>query len=83
MNFSDTSWEARQVQIEIFRRLGPEGRLSKALELAELSRQLLAEGVRRRHPDYNDEEVRLAVIRLQLPEELFKAAYPGAIGIIP
>ena len=83
MEFSDTSREARQIQIEIFRRMGPEGRLNKALELAELSRQLLTEGVRRRHPDYSDEEVRLAVIRLQLPEELFRAAYPGATGVKP
>lgn len=83
MKFSDTSWEAQQVQIEIFRRMGPEERLNKALELAEISRQLLAEGVRRRHPDYTDEEVRLAVIRLQLPEKLFRAAYPGALEVKP
>ena len=83
MAFSDTSREARQIQIEIFRRLGPEGRLDKALELAELSRQLLTEGVRLRHPEYSADEVRLAVIRLQLPEELFRAAYPEALGVKP
>ena len=33
--------------------------------------------MRSRHPDYRDEEVRLASIRLTLGEKLFGEAYPG------
>ncbi|MFQ5856094.1 MAG: hypothetical protein ACE5LU_10665 [Anaerolineae bacterium] len=72
----DTTAEAHQVQLDILRRLGPQGRLQKALELTELSRELLAQGVRQRHPEYSEEEVRLAVIRLQLPEGLFSKVSP-------
>jgi hypothetical protein len=36
----------------------PEQRLKKALELTELGRTLLLEGMRRRHPGLSDREIR-------------------------
>jgi hypothetical protein len=79
----DTTAEAHQIQLDLFRRMGPQGRLQKALELTELSHQLLAQGVRHRHPEYSEEEVHWAVIRLQLPEELFLKVYPHMSQIKP
>jgi hypothetical protein len=35
-----------------------------------------------RHPDYDDQQVKLAAIRLTLPADLFHAAYPEA-GLFP
>jgi hypothetical protein len=72
----DTARDAEERQIEILRRMGPEGRLHAAIELTRISRKLLLEGVHRRHPDYNERQIRLETIRLTLPEELFSAAYP-------
>jgi hypothetical protein len=72
----DTARDAEEKQIEILRRMGPEGRLHAAIELTRISRKLLLEGVHRRHPDYNERQIRLETIRLTLPEELFSAAYP-------
>ena len=46
-------------------------------ELSDAVREIAAEGVRSRHPEYSDEQVRLAVIRLTLGEKLFREAYPG------
>jgi hypothetical protein len=43
-----------------------------------MSRKLLFEGAHKRHPDYNERQLRLETIRLTLPEELFHAAYPEA-----
>jgi len=83
LKLSDTSKEARRVQVEIFRRMTPEERLQKALEQSEISRELLAQGVRHRHPHYTEQEVRMAVIRLQLPESLFRSVYPGMAGLEP
>jgi hypothetical protein len=74
----DTARDAENKQIEILRRMGPEGRLHAAIELTRTSRKLLFEGVHRRHPDYNERQIRLETIRLTLPEELFRAAYPEA-----
>ena len=83
MRFLDTRSDAEKIQIEIFRRLGPEKRLQSAALLSETCRTLLAEGVRKRHPKYNGEQVRLAVIRCLLPENLFLQAYPNARHILP
>jgi len=83
MRFLDTRSDAEKIQIEIFRRLGPEKRLQSAALLSETCRTLLAEGVRKRHPNYNGEQVRLAVIRCLLPENLFLQAYPNARHILP
>jgi hypothetical protein len=44
---------------------------------------ILREGVRRRHPEYDERQIRLAVIRLALPEDLFLEAYPEAKDILP
>jgi len=49
----------------------PEGRLQSAALLSETCRTLLAEGIRKRHPTYNEEQVRLALIRCLLQEDLF------------
>lgn len=79
----DTSEEAWSVYLNVLRRMPPERRFEIGLELNALSRRLLEAGVRARHPEYTDEQVRLAVIRLLLPEDLFRAAYPGAEVLPP
>ena len=79
----DTSLDAEKIQIEIFRRMEPEKRLQSAALLSENCRTLLAEGIRKRHPNYDEEQVRLAVIRCLLPEDLFLQVYPGARDILP
>jgi hypothetical protein len=77
MRALDTSPEAAEVQLEIYRRMSPEARLRVGLELTELSRRLLAEGVRRRHPEYTDGQAHLAFLRLWLGDELYREAYAG------
>ena len=83
MTLTDTSKDAERVQLEVLRRMGPEGRLQAGIELTRMSRLLLAEGIRRRHPDYDDDQIRLATIRLTLPADLFHAAYPEAGSLLP
>src|SRR5438128_2059180 len=73
---ADTTAEAANVQIEIYRRMAPEQRLKQAFEMTEFARALSAAGVRARHPDYTERQVRLAVIRLTLGDELFRLGYP-------
>lgn len=79
----DTSADAAQMQLEVYRRMTPQARLRAAMELADLSRQLLQNGIRARHPEYNDDQVRLAAIRLWLEPETFRAAYPDAPDLAP
>lgn len=79
----DTARDAEKKQIEILRQMGPERRLAAAVELSRISRKLLAEGVHRRKPEYDERQIRLETIRLTLPKELFLAAYPEAGENLP
>jgi hypothetical protein len=83
MRSLDTSPDAEKVQIEIFRRMEPEKRLQSAALLSDNCRTLLTEGIRKRHPKYDEEQVRLALIRCLLPEDLFLQVYPNAHDILP
>jgi hypothetical protein len=74
---ADTTPEAAAVQLEVFRRMSDDRRLQLALQMSNTLRRLAADGVRERHPDYSEDQVRLAVIRLTAGEELFRQAFPG------
>jgi len=79
----DASPEVERIQIECFRKMTPTQRLEMAAALTQSSRNLRAVGVRLRHTEYNEEQVRMAVIRLTIPEKLFLAAYPRAHEVAP
>jgi hypothetical protein len=79
----DTSPEAHGVQLEVYRRMSPEARLRVGLELTELSRRLLRDGVCLRHPEYSEEQLRAAFLRLWLGDDLFRAAYPALPALAP
>lgn len=51
-------------------------------ELTDDLRRVTEAGVRHRHPDYDDDMVRLALIRLWLGPELFRRVHP-AVEIEP
>ena len=74
---ADTTLEAARVQAEIFRRMSPGKRLDLAVQMSNSLRRLVASGVRGRHPDYSDDQVRLATIRLCLGNDLFRRVFPG------
>ncbi len=63
--------------------MGPAARLRAALELTRMSRRLLADGIRQRHPEYSEDEVRLATMRAWLGPDLFADAYPDAPALDP
>ncbi len=75
--FLDTTPEALHAYYGVIWRMTPEERLSVGLRLGRRMRALSEAAVRMRLPDYNDKQVRLAVIRLRLGRELFERAYPG------
>jgi hypothetical protein len=79
----DTTSRAEKIQLDVFRRMTPERRLEAAIQLAKTSRELLAQGVRKRHPEYGEDQVKLAVIRLTLGENLFVSVYPEAKDVLP
>jgi hypothetical protein len=72
----DTSRKAFWTQCSALRQLGTEGRLRLAFDLTEQVWKTVEAGIRRRHPEYSDEQIRLAIIRLRLGKELFRLGYP-------
>ena len=72
----DTSPDADAMQLDVYRRLGGAGRLAIVFRLNALVREAAAAGIRRRHPDYTDEQVRAALMRLRLGDDLMRRVFP-------
>jgi len=74
---TDTTSDAAAVYYAALRRMRPEERVRRALEASDQLRDLLEAGVRQRHSEYDDRQVKLAAIRLRLGDTLFREVYPG------
>jgi len=79
----DTSSEAHAAQLEVYRELGPDGRVALAFQMSEEARQISAGGIRDRHPEYSDDEIRWALFRLIHGDVLFRRAWPYAPVLEP
>jgi hypothetical protein len=58
----DTSPAMREAQNQLYREIGPAGRARVAAEMSDMLRELASAGVRLRHPEYDDEQVRAEVL---------------------
>ena len=61
---SDTSDEALAVQLDCLRRMTPQERLRRACAWSGQIRRMAFDAIRRRHPEYTEDEVRLKFIEL-------------------
>ena len=77
MTSRDTAPEAQAIQQAYWSRIGPVGRAALAATMSEDVREISRGGIRRRHPEYSEQEVELALRRLLWGSELFAAIYPG------
>lgn len=60
----DTSPSMAALQNELYRRIGEKERARIAAELSDALRELAAAGVRQRHPEYTDDEVRAELLEV-------------------
>jgi hypothetical protein len=67
----DTSRDAFLKQIEVLRRLGISGRAALTFELSDSVRQIVRDGVRLRHPDWDEARVKQEVLRIVLGDRLY------------
>ena len=72
----DTQREAAIKQYEILRKMDISARAEMTFQLSDNLRSILESGIRLRHPEYNQDEVKLAALRLTIDEELFNQAFP-------
>lgn len=62
---SDTTAEARAVQLEIYRRMTPGQKLALVFELIDTSEAFARAGLRLRHPDASERELTLRLAELK------------------
>jgi C4-dicarboxylate-specific signal transduction histidine kinase len=61
---SDTTSRMAAIQLRLYREAGPSRRAQIAVDLSEAVRATTLAGIRRRHPEYSEEEVRTAFLRI-------------------
>jgi len=76
---TDTSADANAVLLAIIRATSPSDRVDAAFEMTAMADDIAADGIRARHPDYDEAMVRWALWRSKLADDdLFRAAWPAA-----
>jgi hypothetical protein len=66
----DTDERAWRAQVEAVRRLGPDGRVRMAAKMSEDVRRIALDGIRRRHPEYDEGQARDALLTALYGEDL-------------
>jgi len=61
---ADTSQEAWDAQLDLLRRMGGDKRAAIAFHLTSLARGASRDGIRARHPEYGEDDVKRAFFRL-------------------
>jgi len=79
----DTDVAAHEAQIEAYRRMGAEARVRLAAQMSEDARLISLDGIRARHPEYDDKRARRALFRLLFGEDMVRALWPGEAPIAP
>jgi hypothetical protein len=74
----DTDPEAHRAQLAVYARMRPARRVELAFSMSDLAREVAADGIRSRHPEYDEAFVRHALLRMLLGDALFRAAWPSA-----
>jgi hypothetical protein len=62
---------------QILRNIGFDGRVRMTFQLNSSLRSISEAGVRHRHPQYSERQVKLAATKLAIGADLFKLVYPN------
>ena len=73
---ADTSPEAWAAQLAFLRRMEGSRRAALAFRLTSLAREASRAGIRARHPDYGEEDVRRAFFRLLHGDATTRSVWP-------
>ena len=70
---ADTTAEAWEVHLRILRGMSGADRVAMAFEMSDAARALSEAGIRHRHPDWDEGQVKNALLELLLGSELANA----------
>jgi hypothetical protein len=79
----DTTPDAAAVRTSVYRRMSSEQRVNIGAQMSEDVREIALEAIRHRHPEYDDDQAKLALFRLLLGDELFTRVWPSAPLLSP
>ncbi len=74
---ADTSLDAWNRQMDAAAARSVEDRLAEWAALTRATAAMQADVTRRHHPEYDDHQVFLALVRSRYGDDLFRAAWPG------
>lgn len=77
MRSRDTTPESHAVQLGVYRRMTMDRRLELALEMSEAARRTSLDGIRGRHPEYDEPTAVRALFRVMHGPELYAKVWPG------
>jgi hypothetical protein len=77
MRAHDTSREAHEVQMRVYRSMTDAQRSELALRMSDDVRRIAAEGIRMRHPDYSEGDVRRALVAVLYGADAAAKVWPG------
>ena len=83
MSARDTTPDAAAVRTLVYRGMSSEQRANIGVQMSEDARAIALDAIRHRHPDYDDEQAKLALFRLLLGDELFAQVWPTAPLLLP
>jgi len=67
---TDTSQDADAIQLDMWRSMSGQERIQKAMSFSSRLRDMSLDAIRRRHPEFSEDQVRLKFIELTYGEEL-------------
>jgi hypothetical protein len=79
----DTTPEAWEAQLAILRGMGGSRRGAMAFRLTRLVREASRAGIRARHPEYDEDDVRRALFRLLHGDAATREVWPGRELLAP
>lgn len=83
MQSRDTDDRIEQMRIARIREMSPTQRIEAVVQLSEDMRRIALDGIRARHPDYSDAQIKLAHFRLLYGDELYRRVWPSAPLVAP
>lgn len=83
MRARDTSQEAHELQARLYRAMTPGQRSELALRMSDDIRRVAAEGIKQRHPDYSERDIRRVLVALLYGKEAALNVWPLEPAPVP
>ena len=83
MHPADTTPEARRLQLALYRVMSPGERIALALAMSDEIRLVTENGIRSRNPSFDDDQVRLELLRILHGEHIARVIVEGSAHLDP